>query len=1004
MKKLIGWCKQRWLLLASCFLVAFIPLYPKLPLFDIVQTWVYIRFEDLLVAIVGAVFVLMLWRRKLFPATSLTTPILVYWGVGLVSLIFSILFIGPKLLEYFPHLAFLHYIRRLEYMALFFIGYYALFRKPANLHVLIWTLGVTVLGIIVYGVGQKFLGFPAYLTMNEEFAKGLPLRLPPTARIASTFGGHYDLGAYLVMVIPIFGSLVFGMGKLWQKLAMFLLAVGSLVLLLFTASRISFLVYLVAISAMLIWKKKPLFILPVVLLSFVMLNFVSSASERFYKTFRFSDVIVDLSTGQPIGTLDELEGNTAKVETQESPGVENLPKGSGFIGVATTPTKPSKNIKTIEYITSSALATGSGEIATISGSFLIQKAFVYDISLTTRFQGQWPKAIEAFNRNIFLGSGYSTLSVASDGDYLRMLGETGIIGTIAFLGIFLMAFSVFLRDKSKLDRVSESFVVGMFAGLVGIFLNAILIDVFEASKVAFSMWLLLGAAMAVLATSAKSGESYTRLLLRTFTSRLSIVLYIGIAIFVIYGSVLSHYFIGDDFTWLRWAASAQIQSIGSYFTDAGGFFYRPLPKILYQVLYSVFWLKPQAYHVVSVLMFFWLTAMVYTLLLRHGVRAWIAFATTALFIVLSVHHEIVFWISTFSHAMSAGFLFTALLVFDSAWKKTTRFSPVLWLVGTLLVFASALSYEGGSISGLVVVCIGVFLYGVRSWAYIGVLATTLLYWVMRSQAGAVGASGDYGVRPVTFVVNSFANCAGYLSAILFGPKAVELFAALRQNLRQHILVASVLASVAGVIIALKLYWYRHTLHIYQKSFVWIGASVLSMVPFLGLGGISERYALVPSAFFILALGCAWETAWATVKAGWVRCGIAALVFTLIVWNYIDLRRVSNDWKKASSVSETTILALKANYFPLQDKQAFVFVDTPIRLGRAWIFPTGLDDALWHMFKFNGHPYRIYTAASTEEAFKVTSPIGTPIVLVFDGYTIKLATREVKTIEVDEESL
>lgn len=1004
MQKLIHWCREQWILLVTCFLIAFIPLYPKLPLFDIVQTWVYVRIEDMIVALVGAVFVLMLWRKKLFPQTALTTPIIVYWIVGFTSLVFSVFVIGPKLFGYFPHLAALHFLRRIEYMGLFFVGYYAIAKKPAYLAAIIWTLAITALAIILYGVGQKFMGFPAFLTMNEEFAKGIPLRLPPTARIASTFGGHYDLGAYLVMVIPIFGSLVFGMKKLWQKSVMFMLAVGGLVLLLFTASRISFLVYLVAISAMLIWKKKPLLIIPVVIISFVMLNFVSSASDRFYKTFRFSDVIVDLSTGQPIGTLDELEGNTAKVETQESPATENLPKGSGFIGITSPPpAKPAKTIKTIEYITSSTLATGSGEIATISGSFLIQKAFVYDISLTTRFQGQWPKAAEAFGRNALLGSGYSVLSVATDGDYLRMLGETGIVGTMAFLGIFLMAFSIFLRRRSRPDSASESFVIGVFAGLVGIFLNAILIDVFEASKVAFSLWLLLGAAMAILATGTQTKQSYARLLWKACTSPLSFVVYLFIAVCIVYRPAISLYFMGDDFTWLRWAASTPASAIGTYVTDAAGFFYRPLPKLLYFLLYAVFWLKPAAYHIVSLLLFFWIAAMVFVLQLRQNIRVWIALFTTLLFILLSVHHEIVFWISTYSHAVSAGFLLCALLVFDRVWKKSDRLSIVWWALGVVFTFASALSYEGGSVSGLVIVFIAFFLYGIRSWALLWVIATIPLYWWLRSAAGAVGASGNYGVRPATLIVNSIANATGYICASLFGPKAVESFEGFRGSIRQHVLWVSIGSLVVGIGVAMKLYKIRDSFLPYRKSLLWVGACVLSMIPFLGLGGITERYALVPSAFLIIALGQLWETALGSARARWVKPGIALLVAVLIVWNYMELGRVSGDWKKASSVSETTILALKANYFPLQDKQAFVFVNTPIRYGRAWIFPTGLDDALWHMFKFNAHPYKIYIANTTEDAFKITSPIGTPVVLVFDGFTLKVAKREVKIIEVDEVS-
>jgi len=41
MQKLFGSLKQHWEEIGTLFLLAFIPLYPKLPLFDIVQTQIY---------------------------------------------------------------------------------------------------------------------------------------------------------------------------------------------------------------------------------------------------------------------------------------------------------------------------------------------------------------------------------------------------------------------------------------------------------------------------------------------------------------------------------------------------------------------------------------------------------------------------------------------------------------------------------------------------------------------------------------------------------------------------------------------------------------------------------------------------------------------------------------------------------------------------------------------------------------------------------------------------
>ena len=263
MKKLINWCKEHIFLITALFLVAFIPLYPKLPLINVIRTWVYIRFEDFLVAVAGIFLVIDVIRKRALPKTPLTTPIFWYFGIGFLCLLNALCIIFPNNPnQFFPHLAILHYLRRIEYMLVFFVAFKGLVGKK-NIWPLIITISGTMLLVLLYGLGQKFWGFPAFLTMNEEFAKGVPLRLPSTARIPSTFGGHYDLAAYLVFMIPIIGSLVIGTKKIWQKLLFFLLAVGGLIILLFTASRVSFGMYLVAVSAMLFFHKKSLFILPV---------------------------------------------------------------------------------------------------------------------------------------------------------------------------------------------------------------------------------------------------------------------------------------------------------------------------------------------------------------------------------------------------------------------------------------------------------------------------------------------------------------------------------------------------------------------------------------------------------------------------------------------------------------------------------------------------------------------------------------------------------------------
>ena len=309
MKKAYLWLTSNIGAVAVLFLLAFIPLYPKLPLINVIRTFVYIRLEDFIVALVIGVYAL--WRlrqRPILPKTPLTWPIIIFWIIGAISSIYSILFIGPKLSGFFPHLVALNYLRRIEYMMLFFIAYDVFVKKKNWVSGVLWTLAGTTLGIIVYGLGEKFWGWPAFMTMNEQFAKGIPLRLPPTARIPSTFGGHYDLAAFVVLTLPVLVMSIFAFKKIWQKAVFTLLSFGSLLMLLLTESRTSFLVYLVGISAALIWYKKKWFVVPVIIVSFIMLSFISGASDRFYKTFRYSDVIIDASTGKPVGTLASLEG------------------------------------------------------------------------------------------------------------------------------------------------------------------------------------------------------------------------------------------------------------------------------------------------------------------------------------------------------------------------------------------------------------------------------------------------------------------------------------------------------------------------------------------------------------------------------------------------------------------------------------------------------------------------------------------------------------------------
>lgn len=1007
MKKLLNFVKTNYLGILVLFLFIFIPLYPKLPLIDIKHTWVYIRLEDFVIVFIIGIFIFDLWKSKKTPNSPLTVPIVVYWIIGVISLVNSIFILRRVIPHFFPHLAALHYIRRLEYMSLFFISYEACKRNKDKFVSYVTSVLVSVVIVIcIYGIGQKFLGFPAFSTMNEEFAKGAPLILPPTARITSTFAGHYDLAAYLVLLIPVFGSLIFGVRRTWQKIIFLLVAFFAYVVLLYTKSRISFGAYLITISMMLLWQKKKLLILPVIIVSLLLMNIISGASDRFSRTIRFSDVIIDLSTGQPIGVLDKLEAEKqiAVLEKPESPAEEELPKGTGYISVPAskpTPQGLQKIIKTIEIYSSKDLVSGFGEIATISGSFLIQKALIYDISITTRFQGQWPRAIEALKRNIFFGSGYSVLSLAADSDYLRMLGETGILGTFSFLGIFAFALSLFIKRKDKLTPLSKAFVIGVFAGFFGLFFNATFIDVFEASKVAYSLWLLLGVVLALLISVKQKSESYWSFLKSLATHRITLGIYIGIFILILFKSAYALYFTGDDFTWLRWAASSTLEDIPKYLLSSKGFFYRPIPKLWYFFLYSVFWLKPAFYHVMSVILFLIVTVSVYTLMLRFKIRPYFACLWASLFAVLSIHHENIYWVSGHSSLIAGVFMFLSIIFFDVYWTHKRLIHNFSLIPAIIFLFAAMVSYDGLIVAPLIIWILGWFLYKKRDFSLFIALILIPTYWIIRNYSDALVPSGDYSYSLPSLIVNIFGNGLGYMLSIPFGPFIIEKATEIREFVRGYKTILTLLTIISvSFFIRFGLKKVKEIIRNHYHSFIWLVCAAVALLPYLGLGGMAERYALISSGFFIIACSLVTDAYLKRTKYISTKILILVTVFLLIVLNIHELKRIEKDWQKANEISKTALLKIKEVYFPLTAERYFIFVNVPIKIGRAWVFNIGLKDALWHIFRFGQYGYDTAQVSTSKDAFEFSVPRGTPEPLIFEDYILKKAVKQIERIEIE----
>src|SRR3990167_197543 len=101
MRKLLNWLDSHLLPIFAQFLLIFIPLYPKLPLFDVLPGYIVrVRLEDLLILIAAAIWLVQLARGKIrLRENPLTKWMAVYSLAGLMSVISAFFIVKSVPLE-----------------------------------------------------------------------------------------------------------------------------------------------------------------------------------------------------------------------------------------------------------------------------------------------------------------------------------------------------------------------------------------------------------------------------------------------------------------------------------------------------------------------------------------------------------------------------------------------------------------------------------------------------------------------------------------------------------------------------------------------------------------------------------------------------------------------------------------------------------------------------------------------------------------------------------------
>ncbi len=468
--------KYNDILFAAMVVVAvFIPLYPKLPLSVVEGTYVAIRLEDLLLFFVGLCwFVINLTRMKKILRMTVTKSFLLFWVIGLISL-FSGLYLTESVSK---NIGLLHTLRRVEYMLPFLIVATTI-RNVSQVKVFLYSLFITTIIVTVYGFGQLYFNFPVISTTNREFSKGLILTLTPGARPNSTFAGHYDLAAYLSIALVFAGTMFFYYRKLKEKAAIVLSSLAGFALLGMTAARVSFVATIFGVGLSFLFLKKRLLIILLIVASVGAVAAIPQLRHRLVATI----------------TVNLLEGGGPKYTPAENEISDFTPRAIS-IGEAT---KTGSLYNATDSAQATASATTKPQVpADIAPGEPVNytELGVYR-SFNIRFDVEWPRAIRAFQKNPIFGTGYSSITIATDNDYLRALGETGIVGFLSLALVFFILIKKYIKALFRLANFEKYFIVATLCTIAVMFGTAAFIDIFEASKIAVLFWIILGVAWGI---------------------------------------------------------------------------------------------------------------------------------------------------------------------------------------------------------------------------------------------------------------------------------------------------------------------------------------------------------------------------------------------------------------------------------------------------------------------------------------------------------------------------
>jgi hypothetical protein len=263
----------------------------------------------------------------------------------------------------------------------------------------------------------------------------------------------------------------------------------------------------------------------------------------------------------------------------------------------------------------------------------------------------------------------------------------------------------------------------------------------------------------------------------------------------------------------------------------------------------------------------------------------------------------------------------------------------------------------------------------------------VLYLAVRLLSNSHWSGGDYSYNLVKLPFNIVGNIIGYSMLSVFGPLALSFYDSLRNAAKDHLLLSLVaVAAFAGC--AVFLYRLIRRMGKEERRIIvfGIGCMFISLLPFLGLGNITSRYNYLVSFGFVVLFAFLIKKAYGYLLPSGrdVAMGVIAVFLSVFfLLHIIQVQKIHGDWHDAGKKVNTMFISIQGlyeNYWSTEPMKLY-FVNMPIRSGEAWVFPVGLEDALW--FIFENPKVRTYQYQSVEKALDIQTDPMTQKVFLFN---------------------